>query len=121
MEGKILEGNQADIFINTNHIDNTPVAILEACAMGIPVVSTNVGGIPDLLHNGETGLLVPDGDVELMSRAIQRLLKDPELVSKLSRNGRELAMNSSWERVRPQWEKVFLMVLGSGSNDRGIQ
>lgn len=111
MKGKQREAESADIFINTNHIDNMPVAIIEACAFGLPVVTTSVGGIPDLLTDGETGLFVPDDDAEAMADAIVRLLNDDELSQRLSTNGRKLAERSSWEEVRPQWEQTFAEVL----------
>jgi L-malate glycosyltransferase len=106
-EGKIREAAAADIFINTNLIDNMPVSVLEACSMGLPVVSTDVGGMPDLLTEGETGLLVPVDDVERMVEAIKRLVETPELASRLSENGRRLAMRSSWTTVRCEWEQVL--------------
>jgi glycosyltransferase involved in cell wall biosynthesis len=106
--GKIREGSAADIFLNTNRVDNMPVGVVEACAMGIPVVATNVGGIPDMLNDGETALLVPDNDCEGMANAVKRLVKDPELAGRLSRNGRKLAAKSSWQAVRELWEEVFL-------------
>jgi glycosyltransferase involved in cell wall biosynthesis len=107
MAAKVREGNAADIFLNTNRIDNMPVSVIEACAMGLPVVATNVGGIPQLLTDGETALLVPDDDDEAMAAASLRLLHDAALASELSQNGRELASHSSWEQVRPQWERLF--------------
>ena len=107
MQGKMREGEAADIFLNTNRIDNMPVAVVEACAMGLPVVASKVGGIPDLLIHGETGLLVPDDDDEAMAEAVSRLLHEPGLASRLSANGRQLAQRSSWEQVRPQWEAIF--------------
>lgn len=107
MAGKAREGSAADIFINTNRVDNMPVAVVEACAMGLPVVATAVGGVPDLLSDGETGLLVPDDDTEAMVDAICRLLDDRGLAGRLSENGRQLAEQSSWEQVRPQWWEVL--------------
>jgi len=107
MEDKAREGDAADIFINTNHVDNMPVAVVEACAMGLPVVATEVGGIPDLLTNEENALLVPDSDEEAMAQAILRLLNDPDLAGRLSTNGRKLAERSSWEQVRQQWDQLF--------------
>lgn len=104
---KLMKADEADIFINTNHVDNMPVSIIEACALGLPVVTTDVGGIPDLLTDGKTGLLVPDDGVEEMVAAIKRLLNDNDLTSRLSENGRQLAKRSSWEEVQPQWEQVF--------------
>lgn len=111
MADKIREAESADIFINTPHIDNRPVCVVEACAMGLPVVSTNVGGVPDLLTHEKTGLLVPDGDVEAMANAIVRLVEDNELASKLSQEGREMAKLSAPENVYPKWESIFTEIL----------
>jgi glycosyltransferase involved in cell wall biosynthesis len=107
MEAKGREEEVADIYINTNRIDNMPVAVVEACAMGLPVVATSVGGIPDLLVDGETGLLVPDDDHEAMTDAIIRVLMEPGLAGRLSANGLKLAEQSSWQQVRPKWESLF--------------
>jgi glycosyltransferase involved in cell wall biosynthesis len=107
-EGKTREGNAADIFINTNRIDNMPVSVIEACAMGLPVVSTDVGGIRDLLSDGVSGLLVADDDVQGMAGAILRLVREPGLAKRLSANGRRLAEASSWDQVRAQWEQLFV-------------
>lgn len=106
-QAKVREFSNADIFLNTNRIDNMPVSALEAFAMGLPVVATCVGGIPDLIQNGENGLLVPDGDVDGIVSAIDSLLKNGELAERLSLNGRKLAEKSSWENVRMQWEELF--------------
>jgi glycosyltransferase involved in cell wall biosynthesis len=111
MEAKTREGNSADIFLNTNNIDNMPVSVIEACAMGLPVIATNVGGIPDLLIDGETGLLVPHDDVQAMVKAIYRLLNEPGLAGRLSTNGRQLAERVSWEQVYPQWERILADVM----------
>jgi glycosyltransferase involved in cell wall biosynthesis len=107
MAGKMREAGAADIFINTNSIDNMPVAVVEACALGLPVVSTSVGGVPDLLTDGDTGLLVPDNDAGAMADRVLKLLREPSLAARLSENGRELAVRSSWEAVWPQWEAVL--------------
>ena len=108
---KIREANAADIFINTNHVDNMPVAVVEAWAMGLPVVATAVGGIPHLITDGETGLLVQDDDDAGMAEAVKHLLKDSRLAGKLSKNGRSLAEQSSWQQVRPQWDRMFEEVM----------
>jgi L-malate glycosyltransferase len=112
LAGKRREGEAADIFINTNRIDNTPVAVIEACAMGLPVVSTDVGGIRDLLTDGVSGILVPDDNVPAMAEAILRLVGNPQLAQRLSANGRRLAEASSWERVGVQWERLFAQLGG---------
>jgi L-malate glycosyltransferase len=113
MESKIRIGNSTDIFLNTNNIDNMPVAVLEACAMGLPVVATSVGGIPDLLTDEETALLVPDNDVEAMVDAIYRLLNEPGLSGLLSANGRQLAERASWQSIHSLWKEVFAEIMES--------
>jgi glycosyltransferase involved in cell wall biosynthesis len=109
--GKKNVGAAAEIYLNTNRVDNMPVSVVEACAMGLPVVATAVGGIPDLLSHCETAMLVPDEDDEAMVQAIQSLLSNPDLAGRLSANGRRLAERSSWDQVLPQWEKVFAEVM----------
>jgi glycosyltransferase involved in cell wall biosynthesis len=104
---KAIEGNAADIYLNTSRVDNTPVAILEAGAMGLPVIATRVGGLPDLLRDGDNGLLVPDNDSTAMIGAVRRLLNDAKLTERLSTNGRVLAEQAAWPRVRPLWEKLL--------------
>jgi L-malate glycosyltransferase len=104
---KMREFAAHDIFLNTNRVDNMPVSVLEAIAFGLPVVATRVGGIPYLLNEEETGLLVPDGDVAAMVSAVRRLLANPDLAARLSANGRKLAESCAWEPVRGQWEALF--------------
>lgn len=106
-EQKRALADECDIFINTNRIDNMPVAVVEACAFGQVIVATNVGGIPDLLTDGETGMLVNDGNVDAMVAAIRQLLDEPQRAANLSGNGRKLAEKSAWQAVQRDWEKVF--------------
>jgi L-malate glycosyltransferase len=100
-------GETCDIYLNTNRIDNMPVAVVEACAFGMPVVATKVGGIPDLLKHNETGLFVEVDDDDAMVAAILRLFNEPELAAQLSTNGRYLAKKSSWDTVRQEWDAIF--------------
>jgi glycosyltransferase involved in cell wall biosynthesis len=115
-QGKMREGSAADIFLNTNRVDNTPVSIIEACAMGLPVVATNVGGIADLVEEGRTALLVPDDDDQAMVAAIERLLAEPELAGALSAAGRRLAEQLSWEYTQPRWNSLIRHVSQCGSS-----
>jgi glycosyltransferase involved in cell wall biosynthesis len=108
LEGKLREAERSDIFINTSRIDNTPVAIIEAAALGLPVVTTSVGGIPHLLEHERTGLLVPDGDDQAMIDGIVSLIERTDLARSLSIAGRALAQEFSWEAVRYKWEEFFL-------------
>lgn len=106
-EAKAQEFSKADIYLNTNDVDNMPVTVVESCAFGLPVIATDVGGIGYLINNGIEGLLVPAGDAEGIADAVTRLLRDPELTSRLSANGRLLAERSSWDSVRSFWENMF--------------
>lgn len=68
--------------------DGIPVALMEAMAYGIPVVSTDILGLPELIDHGTGGLLVPSGDVEALADALQMLAHDSDLRESLGRNGR---------------------------------
>lgn len=68
--------------------DGIPVALMEAMALGVPVVSTNVSGIPELIRNGENGLLVPAGDAEALAQALGRILREPALRERLAMHAR---------------------------------
>ena len=92
-----------DIFLNTTNFDNTPVSLIEAMALGLPVVSTNAGGLPDLIDCGTNGLLSDCNDVKAMASNINRLAENPELVESLSRGGRLKAESFATERVRQDW------------------
>ena len=111
--GKRKEFASHDVFLNTNRIDNTPVSVVEALASGLPVVATEVGGIPYLLSHGETALLVADDDAPAMARAIVRLLREPELTSQLSIAGRKFAERCDWSNVLHKWQNVFAEVMGN--------
>ncbi|MEO8042321.1 MAG: glycosyltransferase family 4 protein [Acidobacteriota bacterium] len=109
-EHKIREFSAADVYLNTNRIDNMPISVVEAWAMGVPVVATNVGGLSHLIESGETGLLVDDNDADGMASAVRSLLKDPETTKRLSVQGRSQAELSSWDSVRKKWEHAFEVV-----------
>lgn len=96
-----------DIFLNTTFVDNTPVSVMQALACGLPVVSTNVGGIPYALSHDVDALLVPPDDEEAMVREIRRILGEPGLAGRLSRSGRERVAQCDPSVVGPQWEEIL--------------
>lgn len=107
---------RGDIFLNTSDIDNTPVSVVEAMAAGLVIVSTSVGGIPYFLKDGHDALLVRVGDADAMARAVRRVLIEPGLAERLSRNARATAAQCDWPRVLPLWRRVLSSVaLGSGA------
>lgn len=96
-----------DIFLNTAKIDNAPFSLLEAAALGLYIVSNNVGGIPHLLRNRENALLTIPGDAKSMAGAIKELIDDSELRSKLTSNRVELLKKYEWDTIRVSWGEVF--------------
>ncbi|MCX2837507.1 glycosyltransferase family 4 protein [Salinimicrobium sp. MT39] len=96
-----------DIFLNTTNIDNTPVSVIEAMALGLPVVSTNAGGLPYLITADIDGMLVPPNDPELMAEAIKNMLKRPEHSLERTRAARKKVEVFDWERVKVLWKEVL--------------
>jgi glycosyltransferase involved in cell wall biosynthesis len=98
---------EADIFLQhsitdprTGDQEGAPVAILEAMARGVPVVSTRHSGIPYLVDEGTTGLLGDEGDVAAMAANLIALAKDEDLRCRMGRAGRERSEQFTWERER---------------------
>ncbi|MBP6557454.1 MAG: glycosyltransferase family 4 protein [Flavobacterium sp.] len=92
-----------NLFLNTTHFDNTPVSVIEAIALGLPVVSTNVGGIPFLLQHEKTALLVNDNDLQEMVFQIERLFSEPKLANALVINAYDLVKGFDWKIIRKHW------------------
>ncbi len=76
-----------DVFLMTSQFEGLPIALLEAMSLGKPVVSTRVGGIPEVLVDGEAGLLAPVGAIDELSNCVERLLGDPALRARLGNAG----------------------------------
>jgi glycosyltransferase involved in cell wall biosynthesis len=80
---------QHSVVTSSGNSEGTPVAVLEACATGLPVVATSHGGIKDVILDGETGFLVAEGDIDNMEKSMKKLANDPSLAAKLGTTGRE--------------------------------
>jgi len=106
-EDWVLLSNDYTIFINTSHYDNTPVSLIEAMAVGLPIVTTNVGGIPYLVKDKENALLVNDAAVFEMVDAVKLLLNNTQLTQELIRNSRKLAEEFDWEKVKQHWSEIL--------------
>ncbi len=80
-----------DVFVHPSRLEGLPLAILEAMAAGLPVVASRVGGIPEAVMDGETGVLVAPGDVDALASALRRVLETAGLASALGTAGRTRA------------------------------
>lgn len=96
-----------DIFINTTNFDNMPVSVIEAMALGLPVISTKVGGIPFLLEDNKDAILVDANDKEGFCNAISMLLKDKEFGIRIARNARKKVEKFDWEEVKQLWFEIL--------------
>lgn len=104
---------KADIALNPSLVDNMPNSVLEALASGIPVVSTNVGGVPFIVISEQTALLVPPKSPEKMAEAILRLMDDSVLSRKLIDSGLAEVQKYTWQQVWPVLADVYGKALNS--------
>ncbi len=100
-------GASHDIFISTTNFDNTPISVIEAMALGLPVVSTDVGGMPFLIQDQIDGVLTPEKDIMEFTSKLVTLLKNPTLVNTISKNGRAKAESFDWRLVKISWNEVL--------------
>lgn len=103
----IRKSVEFDVFLNTTDVDNTPVSVIEAMALGLPVVSTDVGGIPFLLNNRTDALLVNKGDTKRMAESVIELMESPDLLHEISIQARKKAEEFSWQAVQQKWIDLF--------------
>jgi L-malate glycosyltransferase len=101
----------ADIMVNPSLADNMPISVLEALASGVPVVSTDVGGVPYLVEHGKTALLVPVKDSAAMAAAILTLLNEPGRARQISEAGIVSVQQYAWPKVRDRLLAVYEQVL----------
>lgn len=85
--------NASDLFVLASFAEGLPVVLMEAMATGLPVVASQIAGIPELVRDGENGLLIPAGDTASLIAAIDRLLSDPDLGRDMGRNGRAAVLS----------------------------
>jgi len=105
-----------DIYIQSPDIDNMPTSVLEAFASGMPVVSTDAGGVPAILTHDVHGLLAPLGDHELLGRHVLRLLDAPDQARSLARAAYRTCEACTWRNVREQWLATYRGVLAPTSS-----
>jgi glycosyltransferase involved in cell wall biosynthesis len=99
---------RATVFVLPSHVEALPMSLLEAMAAGCPVIATKVGGIPDLVRDGENGLLVPPGKPGALADALRRLLADPVLAGRLGQQARStIAARYTVERSLERLEQIY--------------
>lgn len=98
----------SDVFVLPSHLEGFGLVYIEAAFHGVPSIGTNVGGVPDAILDGKTGLLVPPGDPPLLAASICRLRDDPKLRLRLGLAAKERAESEFTEaRMADQYEQVF--------------
>ena len=95
------------VLVLPSRSDGSPLVVCEAMAAGVPVVASRVGGLPDLVEDGGSGLLVRPGEAEDLARALVSLLLDPEAARRLGARGPTLAATHSHERLVDRMTQVY--------------
>ena len=104
---------RADVFVHTSRWEGFGIVLLEAMLASLPIVATSVSAVPEVVVDGETGLLVPEGDVEALARHWGMLLADPERARQLGAAGLERARSEfSVARMTEQTIGVYRQSLG---------
>jgi glycosyltransferase involved in cell wall biosynthesis len=102
-----------DFFALTSRAEGLPLAILEAWAAGLPVVSTRVGGIPKVVDDGRTGLLIDSGDEDALAKALSELLDNPSRARRLGEAGRaRVEADFDTRRMAGDYHRHYLELLG---------
>ena len=98
----------SSILVIPSRMESIPQVIKEAFYLKIPIIATNVGGIPELITNNETGILIPPNNPKILQNSINELLADNETSKKLADNGYEFVIkNLTWEILLPKYVKFY--------------
>jgi len=99
-----------DIFVLASTYEGLPHVVLEAMSLGLPVIATSVGGIPELVQDGETGVLIEGGDAEALRAAVLELIASPELLQRMKNKAQLKAKTFSLSRMVEETERVLQTV-----------
>ena len=102
----------ADIFVLPSTTEAFGVVFLEAMASGLPVIGTDVGGIPEIIRDGQNGLLVPPNQPDLLANAIIELLSNRDLYLRMQKMGAETVLSFTVEKMMRCTYQVYAAVLG---------
>jgi glycosyltransferase involved in cell wall biosynthesis len=98
---------EADVYVNASSIDGLPTSLLEALAVGLPVVTTGAGGIPGVINDSINGLIVRPNDPSGLADRIIRLVESPELVQQLSEQAKLSSRDYSLAHVKGKWSELY--------------
>lgn len=108
----------ADVFVLPSYREGTPRVVTEARATGLPVVATDIAGLPEMVHDGETGFLVEPGDVEALRDRLTRLVESPELRRQMGERGRDGLAKFDRETAANAYRDLYRSVLASSNSSR---
>jgi len=108
--------HSADIYWMSPNADNMPLSLLECFAAGLPIVSSNAGGVSNIVEDQRTGLLFPPNDHQAMAACALRLLYEPGLALRLAGNARAECEKYTWARIGPQWIAQYRQLLDRSIN-----
>ena len=112
----------ADVYLNAPSIDNMPNSIIEAYAAGLPIVTTDAGGIPYIVSADRTGLVVPSDDDGAVAASALRLLREPGLALRLADAGRQECLTKYvWPAVREEWTRLYRRLAAAQAHTRAAE
>jgi glycosyltransferase involved in cell wall biosynthesis len=103
--------DSADVYLMSPNADNMPLSLLECFAAGLAIVSSNSGGIPNIVEDRQTALLFPRNDHQAMAACALRLLEEPGLGARLAKNARAECEKYRWTHIGPQWIALYHRLL----------
>lgn len=103
--------DRADIYLNASLVDNMPLSFIEAFSCGLPIISSNTGGIPYIIREGETGFLVAKNDWQALAEKSLQLLTNNDLAQKVIFNARREVKNYQIDKVMNDWKKFYSEIL----------
>jgi len=107
-EDAMIKLKESSMLVIPSRMESIPQVIKEAFYLKVPIIATNVGGIPELITDNETGILVPPNNPELLQNSINKLLVDNETATRLADAGYEFVMkNLTWEILLPKYVKFY--------------
>ncbi len=112
---------EADLFVLSSRVEGFPNALCEAMSVGLPVVATDVGAVPEIIRNGVDGVIVPPDDVESLAKELGRLMGSEEERKRLADRAPEVVERFSIERVLGMWDELISQVRAQDNKDANLR